>query len=163
MGHNLWQRANWSKFPRNSRFNERKAIIFLLFEELIKYENFLFPSKNSESPEIFFFHFQRAKKVSTKTGMSTKTGRCQQKANLRRFIKNQDIVMWICIFCQEIISIGSICQQKAYLRKFVKNSSVGIWIFIFFYQKLEKHITRGQEREYVWRSKKNCGLSLIIY
>ena len=55
----LWQRANWSKFPRrypkNPRFNERKAIIFLLFEKLIKYENFLFPSKNSESPEIFFF------------------------------------------------------------------------------------------------------------
>jgi hypothetical protein len=31
------------------------------------------PSKNFESPEILFLlHFQRAKKVSTKTGMSTK-------------------------------------------------------------------------------------------
>ena len=74
----LWQRANCSKFPRrytkNPRLNERKAIFFLLFEKLIKYEIFLFPSKNSESPEIFFLlHFQRAKKVSTKTGMSTKT------------------------------------------------------------------------------------------
>ena len=78
----LWQWANWSKFPRrypkNPRFNERKAIIFLLFEKLIKYEIFLFSSKNSESPEIFFLlHSQRAKKVSTKTACQQK--QCQQK------------------------------------------------------------------------------------
>ena len=33
----LWDRANWSKFPRryprNARFNKRSAIIFLLFEK----------------------------------------------------------------------------------------------------------------------------------
>ena len=38
-------------------------------------------------------HFQRAEKVSSKTGMSTKTGMCQQKANLRIFIKILDMVM----------------------------------------------------------------------
>ena len=33
-----------------------------------------FPEKNSESPEVrFLLHFQKAKKVSTKTLMSTKT------------------------------------------------------------------------------------------
>ena len=40
------------------------------------------------SPCLFLLHFQRAEKVSTKIGMSTKIGICQQKANLRRFIKN---------------------------------------------------------------------------
>ena len=40
----LWQRANCSIFPRrypkNPRFNERKAIIFLLFEKLINSQAF---------------------------------------------------------------------------------------------------------------------------
>ena len=78
----LWQRANWSKFPRrypkNPRFNEIKAIILLLFEKLIKYENFLFPSKNSESPEIFFCCiFKGPKKCQQKPACQQK--QCQQK------------------------------------------------------------------------------------
>ena len=64
--------------PEKPKVQRKKSNFFLLFEKKIKYENFLFSSENSESPEIFFCCiFRGSKKCQQKPACQQK--QCQQK------------------------------------------------------------------------------------
>ena len=85
-------------------------------------------TKNEYSPCLFLLHFQRAEKVSTKTGMSTITGMCQHKANLRRFIQDSRYTVRRHICC--VFKTPKTCQHigaALYILLLEGQKSVNIW------------------------------------